>query len=248
MPLDALGRPRTVLLLGARSDIGGAIVRRLVEGGATTVLAAGRQRPGLDPGIGAEAVEHLAFDAIETSDHGRFFDDVFARHPSIDMVIVAFGVLHSQEDAESEPGRAVEMAQVNYVGAASALLHLAAHLRRQGSGRVVVLSSVAGLVPRRSNYIYGSSKAGLDFLARGLADSLDDTAVDVMIVRPGFVRTAMTEGLKPVMFAVSPEAVADAVVDGAARRRRVVWVPPILRLVMVAVRMLPPALVRRLGG
>lgn len=244
-PLDAHGRPQTVLLLGAGSGIGRAIVRRLVDEGATTVLMAARSpASGLDD-LGV-AVEHLAFDATETSAHGAFFDDVFGRHGFIDMVIVAFGVLHPPDEADHRPDLAVEMAEVNYLGSVSAMMHVAGHLRRQGSGHLVVLSSVAGLVPR-SNFVYGSTKAGIDFFARGLAASMGDTAVETLIVRPGFVRTAMTAGLKPAMFAVDPEAVAAAVMDGLTRRRRVVWVPSVLRWVMAAVRLLPASVARRLG-
>lgn len=245
MPLDAHGRPQTVLLLGANSAIGKSIVRRLVAEGAETVLLAARKAPD-DLDDLTVSVEHLTFDATDTAGHEGFFDDVFGRHRSIDLVIVAFGVLHPPGDAELRPELGVEMAEVNYMGALSVILHAARHLRRQGSGRLVVLSSVAGLVPR-ANFVYGSTKAGMDFLARGLAASLGDTAVDVMIVRPGFVRTPMTAGMKSVAFAVAPEVVADAIVDGMAGNRRVVWVPSILRWVMMVVRFLPPAIARRLG-
>lgn len=243
--LDAHGRPQTVLLLGSTSAIGQAIVRRFVAGRAGTVLAAGR-KPTSDLDGLPVSVEHLSFDATDTAGHEAFFEDVFGRHRSIDVVVVAFGVLHAPDETEIRPGLAVEMAEVNYVGAVSALLHASRHLRRQGSGRLVVLSSVAGLVPR-ANFAYGSTKAGIDFFARGLAASLADTAVETLIVRPGFVRSPMTAHLAPVMFAVDPEAVADAVIEGLARSRRVVWVPSVLRWVMMVVRTLPPFLARRLG-
>lgn len=131
------------------------------------------------------------------------------------------------------------MAEVNYLGAASALLQTASHPRRQGGGDVVLLSSVAGVMPRRSNYAYGSSKTGIDFMARGLAMSLDETDVHIMVVRPGFVRTKMTRGMSSLPFAVSPETVARAVTGGLARRDRVVWVPRITRWVMAVLRLLP---------
>lgn len=244
-PLDAHGRPQTVLLLGGTSEIGRAVVRRLVAEGTRTVLLAGRKPPSDSDELPAD-VEHLPFDATDTAGHEEFFDDVFGRYRSIDLVIVAFGVLYRPEVVEGRPGAAVEMAEVNYVGAVSALLHAAAHMRRQGSGRIVILSSVAGVVPR-ANYAYGSTKAALDFFSRGLAASLDDTAVQTLIVRPGFVHTAMTADLEPVMFAVDPATVAEAVLEGLARDRRVIWVPPILRVVMAIMRILPASLARRLG-
>lgn len=247
-PLDATGRAQTILLLGAGSDIGQAIVTRLVTQGADTVLLAGRAENAAWTSDLAAKVEHFTFDAADTAGHADFFHEVFTRFRNIDLVILAFGVLHEQTAAEANPELAVEMAEVNLVGAVSALLHVARKLEDQGSGRLIVLSSVAGVTPRRSNFAYGASKAGLDFLARGLAQRLEGNAVGVLIVRPGFVHTKMTAGLRSPPFAVRPERVADAVVEALARRRRVVWVPSIMRWVMVVIRLLPPRMVRRLGG
>jgi decaprenylphospho-beta-D-erythro-pentofuranosid-2-ulose 2-reductase len=110
----------------------------------------------------------------------------------------------------------------------------------------VVLSSVAGERARRSNFIYGSSKAGLDAFAQGLGDALHGTGVHVMVVRPGFVRTKMTAGRAEGPMATTPEAVATAIEVGLRRRSETVWVPGALRLVMAALRHVPRALFRRL--
>lgn len=243
-PRDAFGRPQTVLLLGGDSDIGMAIVERMVEAGARTVILAGRTSEG-DSDLDAE-VDRRYFDASDTASHPGFFEAVFADHPPIDVVITAFGVLRDQSEVEDDPSGAVEMAEVNYVGAASAILHAVRHLRRQGSGDLVLLSSVAGVTPRRSNFIYGSTKAAIDFLATGLASSLDDSGVHVLVVRPGFVRTKMTRGMPSRPFAVSPETVARAVTAGLARRDRAIWVPAVLRWVMAVLRLLPSRLVDKL--
>lgn len=247
-PRDAFGRPQTVLLLGGDSDIGMAIVRRMIEAGARTVILAGRDGEGSGASDLGATVDRRYFDATDTASHGGFFEAVFEDHSSIDVVIVAFGVLRDQVEVEKDPTVAVEMAEVNYVGAASVLLHVADHLRTQGSGDVVMLSSVAGAMPRRSNFVYGSTKAAIDFLARGLASSLDGTGVRTLVVRPGFVRTKMTQDVPSRPFAVSPETVARAVTDGMVRGDRVIWVPGILRWVMTVLRILPPRLVDRLEG
>jgi decaprenylphospho-beta-D-erythro-pentofuranosid-2-ulose 2-reductase len=110
----------------------------------------------------------------------------------------------------------------------------------------VVLSSAAGERVRRADFIYGSSKAGLDAFAQGLGDALYGTGVHVMVVRPGFVRTRMTAGLPPAPLATTPEAVATAIELGLRRRSETVWVPGTLRLVMSALRHAPRALFRRL--
>jgi decaprenylphospho-beta-D-erythro-pentofuranosid-2-ulose 2-reductase len=245
-PMDSFGRPQTVLLLGAKSGIGQAIVARMVGDGARHVILAGRDPEGLTrPEFDAD-VDHVYFDAAETSAHRKFFDELFETHPAIDVVVVAFGVLRDQMETEAEPELAVEMAEVNYVGAVSALLHASKGLRDRGGGQIVVLSSVAGVTPRRSNFAYGSSKAAVDFFARGLAASLKGTEVRMLVVRPGFVRTAMTAGMKARPFAVSPEKVADAVVEAMAHRSEEIWVPSVLRWVMPALRMLPAGVVEKL--
>jgi decaprenylphospho-beta-D-erythro-pentofuranosid-2-ulose 2-reductase len=245
-PVDAFGRPQTVLLLGATSEIGLAIVEKMVAGGGRTVILAGRDPTRSTPRLEDVDIDHRYFDATETASHEKFFAEVFADHPRIDTVIVAFGVLHEQREVSEHPELAIEMVNVNHAGAASALFHTARNLRESGGGQIVVLSSIAGLRPRTSNFAYGASKAGIDFLARGLSQSLTPSDVRVLVVRPGFVHSKMTAGLPSRPFSVSPETVGDAVVEGLARNDRVVWVPSILRWVMGVLRMLPSRFVDRL--
>jgi decaprenylphospho-beta-D-erythro-pentofuranosid-2-ulose 2-reductase len=246
-PVDALGRPQAVLLLGANSDIGLAIVERLVGHNGFAILA-GRDPKRQQESPHGDETHYRYFDAADTSSHGKFFAETFAEHPGIDTVVLAFGVLHNQDDVNENPELAVEMATVNYVGAGSALLHAASQLRHHGGGQIVVLSSVAGLKPRQSNYVYGASKAGIDFLARGLARSAASSDVRVLVVRPGFVHTKMTAGMGPRPFAVTAETVAKAVADALARRDQVIWVPRVLRWVMGVVRLLPSSIVDRMDG
>ena len=111
-----------------------------------------------------------------------------------------------------------------------------------------MLSSVAGLRVRRSNYIYGASKAGLDAYAQGLAEALRGSGVSLTIVRPGWVATRMTEGRTPAPLATTPDAVAADVVAGMERGASIVWSPGSLRLVFALLRLLPQALWRRLPG
>ena len=150
---------------------------------------------------------------------------MFDRFGDFDLVLLAFGVLGDQEEAEHDGRAAVEIVEVNYLGAVSVAVPLAQRMREQGHGTIVVLSSVAGERARRSNFVYGSSKAGMDAFFQGLGDSLVGTGVQVMIVRPGFVHTKMTEGMDAAPLSTTPEAVADAIVHGLARGRETVWVP-----------------------
>jgi decaprenylphospho-beta-D-erythro-pentofuranosid-2-ulose 2-reductase len=135
---------------------------------------------------------------------------------------------------------------VNYTAAVSVGVALAERLREQGHGSLVALSSVAGERARRSNFVYGSTKAGLDAFYSGLTEALRPHGVHVAVVRPGFVHTRMTEGMKPAPLSTTPEAVAAVVVDAVRNRRELVWAPAAYRWVMSALRHLPRAVFRRL--
>ena len=252
MAADTGAEPRSVLLLGGTSEIGLATARALVTRGTRTVLLAGRRPDALEGAAddlraaGADRVEVLAFDADDTVSHAAFADRAFSHSGDIDVVLLAFGVLGDQRMAEDEPERAVALLRTNFVGAASIGLHLARHLRHQGHGTLVVLSSVAGVRARRSNFVYGSSKAGLDAFFGGLGDSLVGSGARVLIVRPGFVHTKMTAGLRPPPLSTTPERVAEVIVRALETHAEEAWVPPPLRFVMMGMRHLPRPLFRKL--
>jgi decaprenylphospho-beta-D-erythro-pentofuranosid-2-ulose 2-reductase len=248
---DAFGSPQSVLVLGGTSDIALATVRRLVADRCRTVVLAGRDADALD-GAAKEltdagaAVDVVAFDAQATEAHEAFVADVFARHPDLDVVLLAFGVLGDQELAETDAHEAVRVGAINYIGAMSVGVPVARALTAQGHGTLVVLSSVAGERARRSNFVYGSSKAGLDAFAQGLADSLVGSGARVLVVRPGFVTTKMTTGMDPAPLSTTPEAVADAIVHGLGTNATTIWVPGMLRYVMSVLRHVPRVVFRRL--
>ena len=249
---DAVGEVQSLLVLGGTSEIALATARRLIRGRTRRVVLAVR-----DPskaaaaveelkGLGARDVEVVPFDALDTPSHQALVDAVFDRDGDIDCALLAFGVLGDQERLARDPAAAVEAVQINFTGAVSVVIAVAERMRRQGHGTIVVLSSVAGERARKSNFVYGASKAGLDAFAQGLGDSLRDEGVDVMVVRPGFVRTKMTAGLDDAPLATDPDAVAEAIAAGLRRRAHTVWAPAPLRLVMIVLRHLPRPLFRRI--
>ena len=185
------------------------------------------------------------FDGEDVPSHASVVDQAFGSG-DVDVVVVALGVLGDQEQAWQDHAAALRTVSVNYTAAVSTGVLLAARLRRQGHGAVVVLSSVAGERPRRSNFVYGSSKAGLDAFFTGLREALRPDGVRVLVVRPGFVRSRMTEGLEAAPLSTTPEAVAEAVRRALVERRDVVWVPSALRWVMSGLRHVPAPLFRRL--
>jgi decaprenylphospho-beta-D-erythro-pentofuranosid-2-ulose 2-reductase len=242
-----------VLVLGGGSDIGLALARELVKERARTVVLAARRPDELTAQIeelrslGATECEAVAFDALDTDSHELFLKEAFAKHGDVDLAIVAFGVLGQQKVAESDPAQALELARTNYVGVVSVLLPLARLMREQGHGQIVHISSVSGERARKSNFIYGSSKAGSDALAQGLADSLYGSGVEVLVVRPGFVKDKMTAGRKPMPLSTTPEEVAKVTIAGLKRGSATVWAPAALRYAMTVVRYIPRTIFRKLN-
>lgn len=253
---DAFGRVQSLLLLGGTSEIGLAIARRLVEDGCRAVVLAGRSRDAMAEAgdalrvAGAESVTVLDWDALDPAGHEAFAEAALGAldGADLDLVVLAAGVLGEQAAFEERPAEAAECIAANFGGAASTLLALTERMKAQGHGAVVVLSSVAGERVRKANFVYGASKAGLDAFAQGLGDACRDDGIRVMVVRPGFVATKMTEGMEPAPFATTAEAVAEAVADGLAKGKEVVWVPAPLRAVFAGFRHLPRPLWRRISA
>jgi decaprenylphospho-beta-D-erythro-pentofuranosid-2-ulose 2-reductase len=247
---DAFGLPQSVLVLGATSDIAGAVTGQLAARRAKRVVLGGRDEEGLRRAAAALAgsgasTSQVLFDARQPMSVARAVEEAFDEG-DIDLALVAFGVLGDQAKDEHDPAATAEVVTVNFTAAAAAGVALGEAMRRQGHGDIVLLSSVAGERIRRSNFVYGSSKAGVDGFYLGLGDSLQGSGVRVMVVRPGFVRTKMTAGMKEAPLSVDAEAVANAVVRGLEKGSRVVWVPPAMRVVMSGLRHVPHALFRRL--
>ncbi|MBR24515.1 MAG: decaprenylphospho-beta-D-erythro-pentofuranosid-2-ulose 2-reductase [Rubrivirga sp.] len=249
--IDAVGEPQSVLVLGGSSEIALATVEALPRTRLRRVVLAGRPSAEIDRAaahlgaLGIPSVETTLFDAADTGSHGAFVDGVFD-DGDIDIVLLCFGVLGDQAEAEADPTKAVEVATINYTGAVSVGLNVAQRLRRQGHGKLVVLSSVAGDRARRSNYVYGSTKAGLDAFAQGLGDALVGSGASVLIVRPGMVRTRMSDGLPEAPMTTDPEVVGTAIVQALRKGKSVIYVPGPLRFLMTAVKAVPRPLFRRL--
>lgn len=244
------GAVQSVLVLGGTSEIGLATAHALVARGARRIVLAGR-RPEEMASEAARLREAgadtstLSFDARDAASHEAFAKEALSGG-DVDLVLFAFGVLGDQARAEDDPEHALEIVETNYIGAVSAALHLLPGLQAQGHGILVFLSSVAGERARRSNFVYGSSKAGLDAFAQGLGDAVRGTGLRVLVVRPGFVKTKMTAHLDPAPLSTTPEEVARAIVTALERGAETIWVPPALRWVMSGLRHLPRAVFRRL--
>jgi len=250
--IDAVGNPQSLLLLGGTSEIGLAVAMRYAKRRPLRVVLAARPSERLDKAAAqlrdaGATVSTVEFDALDTAAHPAVLDKAFGDGDGdIDVTVVAFGLLGDAEELWQDHAKAVEIAQVNYTAPVSVGVALAAHLRRQGHGRVVALSSVAGERVRRSNFVYGSTKAGMDGFYLGLGEALRGDGITVTVVRPGFVRTKMTEGMKPAPLATTADEVAEVVVNAVHKRKELVWAPAPWRMVMSILRHVPRVIFRRL--
>jgi decaprenylphospho-beta-D-erythro-pentofuranosid-2-ulose 2-reductase len=248
--IDALGSVGSLLLVGGTSDIAVATARRYLQERPLRVVVAARETPRRaavadELRAAGATVDVVDFDAEDPGSPKRMVAEA-AAGGDIDVAVIAFGQLGEQQQLATDPEAVAALGRVNYVAPVVVGTVLANQLRHQGHGVIVALSSVAGERPRASNFVYGSTKAGLDAFFSGLADSVAGTGVSVLVVRPGFVRSKMTEGLEDAPLATTPEAVAEAIVAGVRKGRHTVWVPGAMRWVMSGLRHTPRALFRRL--
>lgn len=248
--IDAVGDVQKVLLLGGTSDIGLATVRRLAGERRIDVVLAGRpgdrlEAAAADLKTAGHGVEVVPFDAEDRATYSPAVAAAF-EGGDVDVAIIAFGVLGDAERAWQEPDVAAALATVNYTAPVTVGVEVAGRMRQQGRGALVVLSSVAGERPRRTNFAYGSTKAGLDAFFTGLREALRPEGVSVLVVRPGFVTTKMTAGMKAAPLSVTAEQVADITVAALRSGKETVWAPAPMRVVMSALRHVPAPLFRRL--
>ncbi len=243
--------PQTVVVLGGSSDLARAVLRKLAKQRILSVLLAGRHQDALDEAareltrLGVEAIETATFDACDVASHEAFADEVARRVGPIDLVIAAAGVLGGRGMEDLTATVVATEISTNFTGLAAAMVAFSRVLRRQGHGRIVVFSSAAAVRARRTNFVYDSAKAGLDGFSQGLGDALCGSGVEVIVVRPGFARTKMTEGRRVLPFATSAEDIADAVVKALDSGQPVVWIPPVLRLAAPLARYVPRRIWRR---
>ncbi|MEU6641323.1 decaprenylphospho-beta-D-erythro-pentofuranosid-2-ulose 2-reductase [Saccharomonospora sp. NPDC046836] len=248
--IDAVGNPQSLLLFGGTSDIALAIAEKYLSQRPLRIVLAARPSPRLDAAAdrlreaGAD-VSTVDFDAADTVSHPAVLDKAFSGG-DIDVTVVAFGLLGDAEQVWQDHAKAVELATVNYTGAVSVGVALADKLKQQAHGAVIALSSVAGERVRRSNFMYGSTKAGFDGFYLGLGEALAPFGVQVTVVRPGQVSTKMTAGMGKAPLEQTAEQVAEIAVNAVHAGKDLVWAPSTFRYVMSALRHVPRPIFRKL--
>jgi short-subunit dehydrogenase len=232
----------TVLILGANSDIGRALAHAWAEKKANILLAA-RNATRLEADVSDIGIRHgvrvsaVEFDALDFDSHEAFYAGL---DPQPDTVVCVFGLLTDQAEAEKDWSKARQMLDVNFTGAAS-ILHIAANeMESRGKGTLIGISSVAGDRGRASNYYYGSAKAGFTAYLSGLRNRLASKGVHVMTVKPGFVRTSMTEGMPlPAPITADPGKVAADIVRAAGKKKNVLYTLWMWKWIMLIIRNIP---------
>lgn len=256
--INAVGNPQTILLLGGTSEIGLAICAEyLKKGAARIILATLPNDPLRDTAVaqmkaaGAEQVDVIDFDALDTDSHPKVIDQAWDGG-DVDVAIVAFGVLGDAEELWQNQRKAVQVVGINYTAAVSVGVLVGEKMKAQGYGRIIAMSSVAGERVRRSNFVYGSTKAGLDGFYLGLGEALRPYGPRVLVIRPGQVRTTTTlehwkaTGAKEAPFTVDKEEVAALAVEASQKGKELIWAPGQVRYLMSVLRHIPRPVFRKL--
>jgi NAD(P)-dependent dehydrogenase (short-subunit alcohol dehydrogenase family) len=241
-------------VLGGTKGIGRALSRLLVEKGHGVALL-GRDLD--DVKRSAEDLRHRAGSGIDVpaircdlerpDTFAAALDEAFEKLPGLDTVIVTAAAFAAQHELESDRGLSAKLLSVNFTNTVLFCEEARERLLRRGGGRLVVFSSVAGERARKPVVLYGAAKAGLSAYLEGLDHKFRDKGLVTICVKPGFVKTGMTQGLDPPPFAGEPSQVAEDVLRAIEKGNPVVYTPAIWRLVMFAIRMLPRFAMRRIS-
>jgi decaprenylphospho-beta-D-erythro-pentofuranosid-2-ulose 2-reductase len=240
--IDAVGNPQTILVLGGTSEIGLAITEEyLSKSPARVVLAALPNDPLRESAVaqltakGAKSVDVIDFDALDTASHPKVIDAAWAKG-DVDVAIVAFAVDFDAEQLWQDQRKAVLAANINYTASVSVGVLLGEKMKAQAYGRII----------RRSNFVYGSTKAGLDGFYLGLGEALREFGPRVTVVRPGMVRTKFSAHVKEAPMTVDKEVIAKLAVNASRKGTPLIWTPAPWRLVMMVLRHVPRPIFRKL--
>ena len=231
--LNGFKNPGRVVLIGGNSEIGLAITNQLPENNSREIIAVGRSG-------------EFALDVTEKAGRERIAAKLFEKG-DVDLVVIAVGLL-GNDSSQSTADNLVAAMEVNYVGTAHLLELISEEMKKQAHGQLLVISSFAQVRPRPDNFRYGSTKAGLDFYARGLASSLQGSGVSLKILRPGFVRSKMTAGMENAPFAITVQQCGEYGVKALQSRKLVTWAPSLLKYVAFIFKSLPPAIFSKISS
>jgi decaprenylphospho-beta-D-erythro-pentofuranosid-2-ulose 2-reductase len=244
--------PRKILVLGATSGIAQATCRIWATQGASLFLVA-RNQAKLDAVAadlrtrGASYVGTAVADLDDTDNHPELLAHAVNSLTGMDIAYLAHGILGDQAEAEQDFNAAAQILYTNFLAPVSLLTWLANFCVQRRSGTLAVISSVAGDRGRKSNYLYGSSKAGLSAFLGGLRNRVDREGVTVLTIKPGPTRTAMTAAMPKSEKFADVDSVAESIVSAIDKRRDNLYVPFQWQPIMFVIRNIPERLFKKLN-
>ena len=244
-----------VVFVGATKGMGRALARRMVERGDDVFLLgrdeADMERSARDLEVRANrpvgCFKVGVCDLATPTGFALALDAADQALEGFDTVVVTGGLFAPQDKLESDPAFTQQMLNVNFSGTVLFCEEARKRLLARGGGTLCVFSSVAGERGRKPVILYGAAKAGLSRYLEGLDHKFRAQGLKVITVKPGFVMTGMTDGLRPPPFAGQPDAVAATVLRAIVRGKPVVYAPAVWGLIMFVIRLLPRMVMRRIG-
>jgi decaprenylphospho-beta-D-erythro-pentofuranosid-2-ulose 2-reductase len=242
------------VVLGGTSGMGREIARRLVERGDSVFLL-GVGDTDLEKSSAdltarhprRETTSHATCDLERPEQFAEALDKADAALGEFDTVVVTAAMFASQEALEADIELTRRLVTVNFANTVVFCEHVRKRLLSRGGGRLTVFSSVAGDRGRKPVAIYGASKGGLSVYLEAMDHKFHAAGLSVLCVKPGFVKTGMTAGLKPPPFAGEPDQVANAVVRAMDERKPLIYAPRMWELVMFVIRLLPRFVMRKIN-
>jgi hypothetical protein len=242
----------SILIFGATSAIAYETAKLFAQEGASLYLCARDEenltRLSNDLTVrGAKAVAYSTFAATNTDTMTKAIDLCLTKFPNLDGLLIAHGNLPDQQQCESDLKAMQQAIEINFTSAAAILTHMARHFAEQGRGVMTVISSVAGDRGRQSNYVYGSAKGALSIFLSGLRQRLHKSGVKVITIKPGFVDTPMTAGLKKGLLFVGPDVIAKGIHKAMTIGKDTVYLPRFWRGIMMIIKSMPEKIFKKIN-
>lgn len=239
-----------LLIIGAKSDLAMATARKYADHGYDLYLAARNpdelKEFAQDISVRTQrTVKLLELDIMDWETHQDFYAKIEEKPRG---VLVAVGYLGEQKHAQNDFNEARKIIDTNYTGVVSLLNIVALDFEHRKTGFIIGISSVAGDRGRKSNYLYGSAKAALTTYFSGLRNRLNDSYVQVLTVKPGFLNTKMTAGMDlPERLTAKPEEAAEDIFQAQQKGKNIIYTKWIWRWIMAVIKLIPEWLFKKLS-
>lgn len=242
---------KKILIIGANSAIAEAVARIYARQGEALYLV-GRNKErlsSLTKDLSIRGCPKVSWDILDVNDfnaHARVLSTALEKMGEFDVVLMAHGTLPNQAQCEQDIEETLKQLNTNALSTISLLTHIANRLETQQRGTVAVISSVAGDRGRQSNYVYGTAKAAVTTYMQGLRNRLNNSGVNVLTIKPGFVDTPMTIDFNKGILWSSPEKIALGIISSIEAKKDVVYLPWFWRWIMMIIKLIPEPIFKKL--